>query len=115
MSKDINTKFKIKDYPENLRQTGYPPVIPSEWNRYRILEIQKARCRNKIKFHTENLILQSIISFLCVAGGIYAGQKRSVWVPLVLAPTAAASCSKLATHTAKRMRWKDILNDLERN
>ena len=91
------------------------PYFILDQNRRRILEIQKARCRNKIKFHTENLILQSIVSFLCVAGGIYAGQKRSVLVPLVLAPTAAASCSKLATHTTKRMRWKDILDGLERN
>ena len=115
MSSSTNTNFRIQNYPENLNQTGYPPITLLERERYRTLEIQKARCREKIRLHTENVILQSIISFLCVAGGIYAGQKQSIVVPLVLALTAAASCSKLTEHETKRRRYKEILNRLERN
>ena len=96
----------------------HTPICPAtrlDWNRYRVLEIQKARCRDKIKFHTENVILQSLVSLLCVAGGVYAGQKQSIVVPLVLAPMGAASCSKLAEHETKRKRYKEILDGLERN
>ncbi|MGN0919787.1 MAG: hypothetical protein ACI4OR_03410 [Alphaproteobacteria bacterium] len=85
-----------------------------DWERYRVREIQKARCRQKIEFHTKNVLLQSMVSFLCVAGGIYAGSKKSIAVPLVLAPTASASCSKLATHETKRRHYKEILGELER-
>ena len=82
---------------------------------YHIIEHQKARCREKIEFHTRNVLLQSMVSLLCVAGGVYAGTKKSIVVPLVLAPSAAASCSKLAEHETKRQRYKEILDGLERN
>lgn len=110
-----NTHFRIKDSPENLRRAGYPPVTPLDWDRYRVLEIQKARCRNKIEHHTKNVILQTIISFLCITGGIYAGQKRSIIVPLFLAPCAAESVKRLTAHETKRRRYKEILDGLERN
>ena len=83
-------------------------------NKRRIIEYQKAKCREKIAFHAKNVVLQSMISFMCFIGGMYAGQKRSVWVPLFIAPTAAASVSKLATHESKRRRYKEILNELEK-
>ena len=82
---------------------------------YHIIEHQKARCREKIEFHTRNVLLQSMVSLLCVAGGAYAGTKKSIVVPLVLVPCAAASCSKLAEHETKRQRYKEILDGLERN
>ena len=113
MEADTNTHLKTKDCSENFNQQGYHPIIPSEREKYRIFEIQKTRCHNKIEFHAKNVILQSIVSFLCIAGGIYAGQKRSILVPLVLAPSAAASLSKLTTHEIKRRRYKDILRSLE--
>jgi Na+/H+ antiporter NhaD/arsenite permease-like protein len=81
----------------------------------RIVERQKQRCREKIDFHKKNVILQSMVSLMCVAGGIYAAQKKSIAVPLVLAPMAGASISKLASHETKRQRYKEILNELERN
>ncbi len=84
-------------------------------DRRRIIEHQKAKCREKISFHTQNVVLQCIVSFLCVVGGTYAGQKKSIAVPLILAPTAAASCSKLTEHEAKRRRYKEILKGLERS
>ena len=82
---------------------------------YHIIEHQKERCRKKIEFHTRNVLLQSMVSLLCVAGGVYAGTKKSIVVPLVLFPCAAASCSKLAEHETKRQRYKEILDGLERN
>lgn len=91
------------------------PITRLDWERYKILEIQKTRCRNKIEFHKQNVILQSMVSLLCLVGGFYAGQKRSILVPLVLAPAAVASCSNLAKHEAKRQRYKEILDGLERN
>lgn len=81
----------------------------------RIIERQKQRCREKIEFHKKNVILQSMVSLICVTGGIYAGQKKSTAVPLVLAPMAGASMSTLAKHETKRQRYKEILNELERN
>ncbi len=81
----------------------------------KIVEHQKQRCRTKIDFHKKNIILQSMVSLMCVIGGVYAGQKKSIAVPLVLAPMAAASMSKLASHETKRQRYKEILNELERN
>ena len=87
----------------------------NDLNTCRIIEHQKAKCREKIEFHTKNVILQSMVSFLCVCGGFYAGTKRSIVVPLVLAPGAVASCSKLTEHETKRRRYKEILNELERN
>ena len=80
---------------------------------YHIIEHQKARLRARIDLHKKNVILQSVVSFLCVAGGIYAGQKRSLLVPLVIAPCAATSFSKLAQHESKRRRHKEILDELE--
>ena len=116
MDTDINnTHFRIKGSLENLRRTGYPFVTPLDWDRYRVLEIQKARCRNKIEHHTRNVILQSVISLMCLAGGIYAGQKKSIIVPLILVPTAAESVKRLSTHETKRRHYKEILNGLERN
>jgi hypothetical protein len=56
-----------------------------------------------------------MVSLMCVIGGVYAGQKKSIVVPLVLAPIAGASISKLASHETKRQRYKEILNELERN
>ena len=82
--------------------------------RRRIIERQKAEYREKIKFHTLNVVLQSIISLMCVVGGTYAGTKRSIWVPLVLAPTAAESISILTKHEAKRKQYTKALNELEK-
>jgi len=95
--------------------TSVHPTVVLDWNRYKILEIQKARCREKINFHKKNVILQSVVSLMCLAGGVYAGQKRSIIVPLILAPMASASCTTLAKHETKRQRYKEILNELERN
>ena len=81
---------------------------------YHIIERQKAKCREKIDFHTKNVILQSMVCFLCVAGGTYAGQKRNIIVPLVLAPAVAASCKELAKHESSRQRYTKILKSLER-
>ena len=83
-------------------------------NDYHIIERQKAKCREKIDFHTRNVILQSMISLMCVAGGVYAGTKKSIVVPLVLAPAVSASCTELAKHESKRQRYQKILNQLEK-
>ncbi len=104
---------KKKDFYKS-EQAPLNPITSIDWKRRRIIEHQKAHCRDKIEFHTKNVILQSIVSFLCVAGGIYAGQKRSIVVPLVLAPCVTASCSTLAKHETKRQRYKEILNELEK-
>ena len=81
----------------------------------RIVERQKQRCREKIEFHKKNVILQSMVSLMCVIGGVYAGQKKSIVVPLVLTPMAGVSISNLTSHETKRQRYKEILNELERN
>ena len=91
------------------------PIIAMDWKRRRVLEIQKNRCRSKISFHAQNVVLQALVSVLCVTGGMYAAQKRSIIVPLVAAPSAACSLSKLVVHETKRRRFKEILGDLERS
>lgn len=86
----------------------------SDYDRRRIIEHKKAVCREKIDFHKKNVILQSIITFLCVAGGTYAGQRKSIVVPLILAPMAGTSFSKFAKHESKRQYYKKTLEELER-
>lgn len=114
-------KYAILQSMKNVHKSYYKnhtPVCPAtflDWNRHKILEIQKARCREKMGFHKRNVITQSIISLMCLSAGVYAGYKRSILVPLVLAPMASASCSTLAKHETKRQRYKEILNGLERN
>ena len=83
-------------------------------DRRRIIERQKIECREKIDFHTRNVVLQSFVSLFFVSAGIHYAQKRSVIVPLVAAPSAAYSLSKLTTHEIKRRRYKEILEVLER-
>ena len=83
-------------------------------NDYHIIECQKAKCREKIAHHTRNVVLQSFVSLFFVSAGIHYAQKRSVIVPLVAAPSAACSLSKLTTHEIKRRRYKEILEGLER-
>ena len=80
-----------------------------------IIEYQKARCREKIGFHKANVFLQSFVSLFFVSAGLHYVQKKSIVVPLVAAPSAACSLSKLATHETKRRRYKKILTELERN
>ena len=80
----------------------------------RIIEREKMKCRERIDFHTKNVILQSMVSLMCVAGGVYAGQKKSIWVPLVLAPAVAGSCTELAKHESNRQRYTKILKRLEK-
>lgn len=83
--------------------------------RRRIIECQKAKCREKIDFHTKNVILQSIVSLLCVTSGFYAGTKKSIVVPLVIYPAASVSILKLTEHEAKRKKYQKLLNRLERS
>ena len=82
---------------------------------YYIIEHQKTRCREKIAYHTQNVILQSFVSLFFVSAGLHYAQKRNVVVPLVAVPSTACSLSKLATHEIKRRRYTEILKGLERN
>lgn len=82
---------------------------------YHDYEYKKAQLRERITFHKQNIILQSILSILLVTGGIYAGQKKSILVPLILAPSAATSVSKLEQHTNHYRNNKRQLKNLERN
>ena len=68
----------------------------------------------KIDFHKKNVILQSIVSFLCIVGALAAAQRTSILVPFILAPSAAASLSKLIKHETKRRQYKAQLTQLER-
>ena len=87
----------------------------TDLDKRRIIEYQKAKCRERISFHTKNVVLQSIVSLMCLVGGTYAGHKKSIWVPLVIAPAAAESVSKFSEHESKRRRYKEILKGLERD
>ena len=80
---------------------------------YHVIEYQKNRCREKIAHHTQNVVLQSFVSLFFVAAGLHYAQKKNIVVPLVAAPFAACSLSKLATHETKRRRYKEILEGLE--
>jgi len=82
---------------------------------YHAQEYQKANCHEKIAFHTKNVALQSVVSFLCIVAGLYAAQRQSVLVPFILAPSAALSLSKLSNHAASRRHYKNQLKQLERN
>ena len=83
-------------------------------NDYHIIERQKAKCREQIEFHTRNVLLQSMVTFMCVAGGFYAGTKKSIVVPLLAYPMASASIFKLTEHESKRQRYTKILKRLEK-
>ena len=87
----------------------------TDLDKRRIIERQKAECREKIAFHTRNVVLQSMISCMCLIGGASAGYKKSIWVPLVIAPAASESVSKFSEHESKRRRYTKILNNLERS
>ena len=89
-------------------------VMIMDLERRRIIERQKAECREKIDFHAKNVILQTMVSFICLVGGAYAGYKKSIWVPLVIAPATAESVSRLSEHESKRRRYTKILKKLER-
>ena len=121
MNLTILAKYAILYHMKNTHKSYYKKHMSAHsaailnWNRYKILEIQKARCREKMSLHKKNVILQSMISLMCLSAGIYAGCKRSIVVPLVLAPAATASIKELTSHEAKRQRYKNILNNLERN
>ena len=82
---------------------------------YHASEYQKACCRERISFHKKNVILQTGVSLLCIIWGLYAAQRSSILVPLVIAPSAAMSLSKLANHETKRRQYKAQLKKLERN
>ncbi|MBO7483945.1 MAG: hypothetical protein J6T55_02345 [Alphaproteobacteria bacterium] len=82
--------------------------------RRKIIEQRKAMCRKEIKKHTSNVILQSLVSFACIAGGMYGIQKKNVIIPLIAAPSSAHSLSSLMISETKRRRNKDILKKLER-
>ena len=71
----------------------------------------KAYCQTRLGFHKKNVALQAVISFLCIVGGLYAAEKKSALVPLVLAPSAAVSLSKLDYHNSKRRFYKKYLED----
>ena len=84
-------------------------------NRRRIIERQKAKCREKINFHAQNVMLQGFVSLFFISAGLHYAQKKNIVVPLVAAPLSAFSLSKLVTHETKRRRYKAILNELERD
>ena len=81
----------------------------------RIVEHQKAECREKIGFHTRNVVLQGFVSFFFISAGLFYAEKKSIMVPLVIAPSAACSLSKLATHETKRKYYKKTLHTFEKN
>ena len=86
----------------------------TDLDKYKIIERRKAECREKIEFHTKNVILQSMISLMCLMGGTYAGNKKSIWVPLIIAPIAGASISNLSKHESKRQAYIKVLKKLEK-
>ena len=78
-------------------------------------EHQKTLCHEKIAFHRQNVCLQSAVSILCILWGLHAAQRQSILVPLIAAPSAAASLTKLVTHETKRRQYKNQLKELENN
>ena len=84
-------------------------------NRHRIIEKQTAKCREKMSFHAQNVILQSFVSLFFISAGLHYATKKNVVVPLVATPSAAFSLSKLVAHETKRRYYKEILKELERN
>lgn len=78
-------------------------------------EQQKALLRDKIEFHKKNVILQGIISLLLVTSGIYASQRKSAWLPVVIFPSMVASMTKLEKHATQRRQCKQLLKYIERN
>ena len=80
-----------------------------------ILEHQKAYLRQKIQFHKKNVLLQSALATLFIFSGIQTGQRKSVLLPLVFAPSAALAVTKLKHHEKQRRQYKKQLNNLERN
>ena len=79
-----------------------------------VIEYQKARCRDNIEFHKKDVMLLGFVSFIFVTCGFIYAQKKNVRVPLVSAPCAAYSLSKLKKSEIKRRHWKEILHGLER-
>jgi len=73
----------------------------------------KTFCRTRLAFHKKNMALQAVVSFLFIAAGLYAAQRKSALVPFVLAPSAMASLSKFDAHNSKRRFFKKHLESLE--
>ena len=75
-------------------------------------EYKRAQLLEKINFHKSNMILQCVVSLMLVTGGLYASQRKSVWVPFIVAPSAGISLSKLAKHNTEYHRYKQQLKSL---
>ena len=86
-----------------------------EYDKRRIIERKKIQYREKLEFHTKNVILQAMVSLCCVTCGVYAGQRKNIIVPLVLAPMVSESVKTLTKHETERQRCKKVLNKLERS
>ena len=82
---------------------------------YHTNEHQKALLHEKINFHKNNMILQCFISIFLLSGAIYASQRKSAWLPIVIFPSMVASISKLEKHATQRHQCKQLLGYLERN
>ena len=100
---------------ENLTIIKKYDTMHTMLNDSHILEHQKAYLRQKIQFHKKNVLLQSALSALFIFGGIRAGQRKSVLLPLVFAPSAALAVTKLEHHEKQRRQYKKQLKNLERN
>ncbi len=99
---------------ENLTNINKYATMRNMLNDSHILEHQKAYLEQKIQFHKKNVLLQGALSSLFIFGGIQAGQRKSVLVPLILAPSAVASVSKLGRHITQYQDFKKQLKNLER-
>ena len=75
----------------------------------------KADLYGKVAFHKKNVILQSIASTLWIIGCLYASQRKSVYLPFILAPSTAASLTKLEKHRRQQRFYQEQLKNLERN
>ena len=98
----------------NLTRTGKYAIMRYMLPDHHTHENQKAQLHEKINFHKNNMILQCLVSAMLVTGGFYASQRKSVLVPLIVAPSVGVALSKLSKHRNEYNRCKQqfqILNE----
>ena len=81
----------------------------------REIEGRKAAYHRQIDFHTKNVILQSVVSFLFIVAAIFYARKQDPLAPFVMVPSATLSLKKLESSETKRRHYKKMLENLERN
>ena len=81
---------------------------------YRLTKHKQAEYQQALSYHTKNVALQTVVSFLWIVGALYAKQKDPALIPFVILPSATVSLRKLGNSQTKRQYYKKMLQNLDK-